>query len=1182
MFRLAATKTRSRGTARVATLLVLAWLMLTPARAQDAAPATQPTETAPSTQPADPADLELNATELNAEDIRARIAQIEAAKDLPDTTKSELLNAYRRALGDLELAGNWAGKAAEYRAETDEAPQLLERVRAELNAASTQPADAGLTTVPADASLDDLTRRLSELEATLQAAEETARQLDAEVENRRSRAATIPQLRSEANKRLSEVTAELATPPPADVTPQEAAATRARLLARKHAIEQEIKAYDAETRFFEARSDLLSSRRELARLRVTRLRSQVEALRQRVTEQRQKDVERQQQQAEAELERTPQAIREMAETNAALARELTELEPKIPTTTARLEATETRTKELTDELTRLRRAVTEPVLGDTVGPAMRRLRADLLELRGTERVLRENLQRLDRVWETIQDLEDQRVELANRDKLVTEKLERLQEAGEVAHPERLEPAVRDQLERRYQLLSNLERDYREYRKQLRGLIDAQSTLLQKTEEAGAFLQEHVLWVRSATPLYAPQLPDNWPQLGQAAQTLLQALVRDARRNAAGYGAVAILVLLLWAARRRARRELRRIHDRVTRIYSDKYALTVQALGYTLLLAAPWPLALYALGARIPAVVAVTEVRPFEMAEALGLGLRVAAFATLLLAFAGHVCRPQGLGEAHFRWNSNATRPARFHLLWLTPLFAVASIVVGFTERYPDDVLRGAVGRLAFMAAMLGLAVFAARLLHPRTGALANWLAKHTDGWAFRLRYVWYGLLVSLPGLLMIAAAAGWYYTAIQLAKRIADSTWLVLGLVFVNALLVRGLFVAQRKLAIERARRKRAAAEAKAAESDAPRDPEAPPPIDEAELNLGAVGDQTRKILRSLIGFALVIGLWLTWADLLPAVSFVNEVTLWEYTVETSRQAADGTTELVTDLREINLGHALVALIITVVTVVMARNMPGLLEITLLRRLPIDMGGRFAVTSIARYTIIVIGATAAFGAVGIGWAQVQWLAAAAAVGLGFGLQEIFANFVSGLMLLFERPIRIGDTVTVGNVSGTVTRIRIRATTITDWDRKELIIPNKEFITGQVINWSLSDQVLRITLPVGIAYGSDTKLAAELLAKVADEDPNVLKDPKPMILFMGFGDSTLDFELRVYLPSIDNLLSTRTRLNFAIDNTFRAHGVEIAFPQRDLHIRSIRATLPIADARGAAQAPGAASGGAPAQ
>ncbi|MHC5046351.1 MAG: mechanosensitive ion channel domain-containing protein, partial [Planctomycetota bacterium] len=209
-----------------------------------------------------------------------------------------------------------------------------------------------------------------------------------------------------------------------------------------------------------------------------------------------------------------------------------------------------------------------------------------------------------------------------------------------------------------------------------------------------------------------------------------------------------------------------------------------------------------------------------------------------------------------------------------------------------------------------------------------------------------------------------------------------------------------------------------------------------------------------------------------------------------------------------------------------------------------------------------VGVVIAFAAIGVTWQKVQWIAAAITVGLGFGLQEIFGNFMSGLIILFERPIRVGDTVTVGDISGTVTRIRIRATTVTDWDRKELIIPNKEFVTTRINNWSLSDPILRIILPVGVAYGSDTQKATQLLLDVARACQHVLDDPPPRALFLGFGDSSLNLELRVFIPSIDSFLTTRHELHEAIDKAFREAGIEIAFPQRDIHVRSVRSDFPV--------------------
>jgi potassium efflux system protein len=257
----------------------------------------------------------------------------------------------------------------------------------------------------------------------------------------------------------------------------------------------------------------------------------------------------------------------------------------------------------------------------------------------------------------------------------------------------------------------------------------------------------------------------------------------------------------------------------------------------------------------------------------------------------------------------------------------------------------------------------------------------------------------------------------------------------------------------------------------------------------------------------------------------------------------------------ITLADLLLALVIFLLTLIATKNAPGVLEISILPRLPLDSGARYALSTLFRYLILFVGFSAGFGAIGIGWDTFRWLAAAAALGLGFGLQEIFANFVSGIIILIERPIRVGDVVSVGETEGRVTRLRMRATTILDWNRRELLVPNKEFITGSVVNWTLSDPITRLIVPVGIAYGSDTKLAHSLLMKVAKECELVLDEPAPSAIFRKFGDSSLEFELRVFLANRDLWPVMVDRLHTQIDDAFRAAGIEIAFPQRDLHIRS---------------------------
>jgi potassium efflux system protein len=193
---------------------------------------------------------------------------------------------------------------------------------------------------------------------------------------------------------------------------------------------------------------------------------------------------------------------------------------------------------------------------------------------------------------------------------------------------------------------------------------------------------------------------------------------------------------------------------------------------------------------------------------------------------------------------------------------------------------------------------------------------------------------------------------------------------------------------------------------------------------------------------------------------------------------------------------------------------------------------------------------------GVSWDKLQWLVAALSVGLGFGLQEIFANFISGLIILFERPVRIGDVVTIGNLSGTVSKIRIRATTITDFDRKEIIVPNKTFVTDQLVNWSLNDTITRITLTIGVAYGSDLELVHKLLLQAAQDNPRVLRDPIPLVFFLTFGDSTLNHELRVHVRELGDRNAATDEINRAIDRMFREHGIEIAFRQLDIYVKNL--------------------------
>lgn len=233
----------------------------------------------------------------------------------------------------------------------------------------------------------------------------------------------------------------------------------------------------------------------------------------------------------------------------------------------------------------------------------------------------------------------------------------------------------------------------------------------------------------------------------------------------------------------------------------------------------------------------------------------------------------------------------------------------------------------------------------------------------------------------------------------------------------------------------------------------------------------------------------------------------------------------------------------------------------LLAKSKIDLGVRVAAGSIFRYVILFIGFIIVLQTVGIDLSTVTILAGALGVGIGFGLQNVTNNLVSGIIILFERPIKVGDRIEVGDVAGDVVRISIRATTIITNDNISIIVPNSDFISSKVINWSHIDRNIRLNFPVGVSYKEDPQKVKRLLIEVAKDNKGVLKEPKPDVLFNEFGDSSLVFNLRVWTQEFINRPGVlKSQLYYAIFEKFAQNGVEIPFPQRDIHLKSSDAPI----------------------
>ncbi len=648
------------------------------------------------------------------------------------------------------------------------------------------------------------------------------------------------------------------------------------------------------------------------------------------------------------------------------------------------------------------------------------------------------------------------------------------------------------------------------------------------------LQQRLFWLPSAevislgsfTRVYHAVLwflsPDQWA-------TLVTSVGQSLQERPLRIGLIVLAFLLVLIRRRSLQNRLVASGEYVGNVGRDRFPSTLIALGYSLLLTLPWVLTL-ALGALL-----LMEGDPFM--SALSHGFTAATLIMLLLGFVYTVAYPAGLGERHFKWNSNTLEAIRREMPILLAVLIPVTIISPTLEIPAGADYSNSLGRILFTIASFALAVFAQHLMK----------AVRSDRLQRRTLKALHLLAVSMPVGLVVVSWLGYHYTAVEVERNLFVSiSWLAF-IVLLYYVGLRGLSVRERRMVLARLREQRAAERKLAETRDAAETSGEgqPPALDMPEMDLKDISQQSTALLR-VLGYALALGgLWLLWASVIPALQLLNDITLWTITA-----GIDGGSPL-----PITLGDMLLSTGLAVGTVLAAKNLPGTLEVTLLSHMALEPGASYAITTLAKYIIVILGVSVALGALGLQWSKLQWLVAALGVGLGFGLQEIVANFVSGIILLFERPIRVGDTVTISGITGTVSRIRIRATTLVDWDRKEQVIPNKTFITQDLTNWTLSDPITRVIIRVGVAYGSDVDTVRAVLARVAASNSRVVDDPAPTVFCVGLGASSIDFEIRVFIRDVLDIMPLSHELHASITKALREAGFQIPFPQRDIHIRT---------------------------
>jgi potassium efflux system protein len=1073
---------------------------------------------------------------IDSATVQQKLTALEGNTALDQETNNRLQKLYTSILDDLTSQKTFTQQSADYEALIETAPNEIKTLRKQLSKIQQQPTSP--ETLPAKTTVRDIEilltaeqTELTTLEAQLSTIEKTLSDMVSNPSRDRQRLLDIKQSLEQLD------TNALSTPSTSELSAAEQEANdwalkakRARLQSEMVLIEQRISSVSIRQSLLEAQRDVAQAQLKAHQARRAWLENEADRLR-RIEAER---VQNETQAAAQALAHAHPLLKAQAERNAELSTWISHLTAQLDQLDEQLTLLETTRKRIETDFRITRQHLEIAGLSRILGQSL----IDQRKLLPNRHSLHKGIaERADAISETSLMLirfREERQELTNPSAWIATRL--------TDDSVSLNPAQRQelltQIKQREALLQHCITIGESYVRGLGDLDEETQRLIQVAQDYEAFLAERLLWVRNIVPITAQNFasfgtaliwlvaPEQWYHAGIAfANQLWQTPLAW----------LPLVVVIAIALQRRVLRQY--ILDQsepLRRVSTDRFSYTVKAFLLTVILALPIPLLFWYSGWFMNSIV---ETDPF--AKALGHACMQLALVLYYIRIFYLLCIPGGVADRHFRWSSSIVTQLRQELTWATWLIVPLIFIAAIIYEQPNQDFISTAGRIIFIMLIISLSVFLARLIHPKSGVLQLWLKKNQQHLTYRLRNLWYPLVISIPLMLAALALAGYLYTAVTLLNSVLISLALIAQLIIVQQFIIRWLMLTRRNLTLK------TTLERYTREEQTNTDDKFPD-LEQEAIDFEALDEQTRRLMTSFIISAGAVGLWIIWSDVLPALNLFENITLWHYNT-----TVDGQQQLV----PFTLSNLGLTLLVIALAIIATRNLPALLEIILLRHTAITAGSRYAIITLIGYGITAIAVLMTVNAIGLSWSQVQWLVAALSVGIGFGLQEIVANFISGLIILFERPIRVGDIVTIDNTTGQVVKINIRATTIRNWDKQDLLVPNKEFITGRLLNWTFTDKLNRITITVGAEYGSDTRLAIKLLTAAATEHPSVLTDPAPIVSFEGFGDNALTFVLRCYLDSLDNRLMIITDLHLAINDKFNAAGIGIAFPQRDLHLRS---------------------------
>ncbi|MCC3741052.1 miniconductance mechanosensitive channel MscM [Rouxiella badensis] len=1066
---------------------------------------------------------------LSEDQLQQELKQAQSSKDTAN--QAQIVELLQNAINWMGEARASLARSGQYQTVIDDFPRLTQSLRQELKTQSEKalPVDESLSSAELDQQILQVSSQLLEEARQLRQEQDRSREISDSLSQ-------LPQQQSEARNALADVDQRLQnlTKSNSPLAQAQAKALQAESAARKARVDElELAQLSASNR-----QELSRIRAELYKTRHDRLDELLQTLRNNLNSQRQREAENALEKTEQLAEQSgelPKSITQQLQANRELSLALNQQAQRMDLISSQQRQAAAQTLQVRQALSTIREQAqwldASPLLGET-------LRAQVAKLPEMPKP-----QQLDG------EMGQLRVQRLHYEDLLGKQQQYRQGRQDDGQPlsAAQQKILQAQLKTQTDLLNSLLSGCDTQILELTKLKVANTQLVDALKDINDAAHRYLFWVADVSPLsfnYPLQTMhdlnrllslDTLSQLGKASVMM----VTSKETLLPLFGAL-ILVIVSISSRRHYYNFLDRASSRVGKVTQDHFSLTARTVFWSILVALPLPVLWAALG------YGLQSAWPFPIAVAIGDGVTAALPVLWLFMISHYLAHPKGLFITHFNWpQRRVSRALRYYSLsiWLVVPLIMALITF---DNLNDREFSNTLGRLCFIILCVLLSLVTQSL---KRAGIPLYLDKQGNGENLLNSTLWW-LMLSAPLIAAFASMLGYLATSQALLARLETSLAIWFLLLVIYHIIRRWMLIQRRKIAFERAKQRRAeilSQRARGEEEQQVNSNEGAIEIEEPVVDLDAISAQSLRLVRSLLAMVALVSLIFLWSEIHSAFSFLENIKLWD---------VSSTTQGVESMQPITLGHVLIAILVLIITTQLVRNLPALLELALLQHLDLTPGTGYAALTITKYAVLLIGGLTGFSMLGIEWGKLQWLVAAMGVGLGFGLQEIFANFISGLMILFEKPIRIGDTVTIRNLTGSVTKINTRATTIVDWDRKEIIVPNKAFITEQFINWSLSDSVTRVVLTVPAPVEANSEEVTSILTQAARKCSLVLDTPAPEAYLVDLQQGIQIFELRMHAAEMAHRMPLRHEIHQLILAGFREHGIILPFPPFQVRMETL--------------------------